>query len=67
MGLKLFHYLFIALAILLSLGFSGWCFHEDSLNRSSGYLWLGIASAVIGVALMAYGAWFAGKSRNLKD
>ncbi len=67
MGLKIFHLLFIVVAILLSLGFSGWCFHEDSLAPNPGTFWLGAASSVIGLLLMAYGAWFIRKTKNLKD
>ena len=67
MGLKIFHLLFIAVSILLSLGFAGWCFHEDSLAKNATYFWLGVGSSLIGLCLMVYGAWFVRKSRNLTD
>ena len=67
MGLKIVHLLFIACAVLLSLGFGAWCFHEDSLEPNPGYFWLGVASSAVGLGLMVYGAWFIRKSRKMVD
>jgi hypothetical protein len=65
MSLKAFHILFVTVSTLLAFGFGAWAIvqyvHEQS---SGGQLALGIASLVVGVALIVYGRYFL---RKLKD
>jgi hypothetical protein len=59
MSLKAFHVLFILLAILLSAGCTAWSFLNQTATA------FGVASAVVGVGLIAYGIWFIRKSRQI--
>ena len=48
MSLKTFHLIFISIAVLLCLGFGGWCFQQNT------YTAYGIGSLVCAVALVVY-------------
>ncbi|HAM72049.1 MAG TPA: hypothetical protein DCM86_10440 [Verrucomicrobiales bacterium] len=66
MSLKAIHILFIIASTALCFGFAAWAFwtgsHEEPANRLN--LGMGIASAVLGVALVVYGRYFL---KKLKD
>jgi hypothetical protein len=59
MSLKGFHIVFIILSVLLTAGFAGWAFSNETA------LPVGIGSAVLSVLLVIYGIWFVKKSRNI--
>ncbi len=59
MSLKVFHLLFIVLAILLAIGCALWAFLNDAGVA------FGIGSAVSAVALVIYGIWFLKKSQKI--
>jgi hypothetical protein len=61
MSLKAFHIVFVTLSTLLAFTFSVWSF------RSPGgvYRVAGAASALFGLALIAYGVWFWRKIRTI--
>jgi hypothetical protein len=59
MSLKVFHVLFIAVAILLAAGCTAWSY----VNQAAALF--GISSAIVAVALVIYGIWFLKKSRNI--
>jgi hypothetical protein len=58
-SLKVFHILFIILATLLAALCAAWSF----VNQIA--IPFGIASIVVGVALILYGIWFVKKSRRI--
>ena len=65
MDLKHFHYVFIALSILCTLGFGFWAmFTTAEVIGFWGRVGGGF-SALLGVALVAYGIWFVRKSRHI--
>ncbi len=58
LSLRSFHLLFLAAAIVVSAGFGVWaCFHA--------HLVPGILSLAVGIALVVYGAYFAGKTERI--
>jgi hypothetical protein len=59
MSLKVFHIVFIVLAILLAAGCAAWSF----LNEIA--LPFGVASALSGVVLFVYGIWFLKKAKRI--
>jgi 4-hydroxybenzoate polyprenyltransferase len=59
MSLKVFHLLFIIVAILLAIGCALWAF----LNETA--FLFGVGSSVTAVALLIYGVWFLKKSRKI--
>jgi hypothetical protein len=66
MSLKGFHVIFIAVAALFSLGFSGWALTAPAEVAPAIVRGCGWASAVIGVSLVLYGLWFViKKSKKL--
>jgi hypothetical protein len=65
MDLKHFHYVFIACAILCTLGFGLWAMLTDaSVIRFWGRVG-GAASTLIGLGLVGYGVWFVRKARRI--
>ena len=64
MSLKAFHVVFITASVLLAFFFAAWCL---GLGEQDGASWraAGIASAVTGLGLVAYEAWFLRKTRGL--
>lgn len=65
MSLKYFHLFLITLATLLTLGFAAWCFKMQSEPDPLPTFWVGVFSAVIGVALPIYAIWFLRKTKRL--
>ena len=59
MSLKVFHIVFIVLAILLAAGCAAWSFANQIAIP------FGIASGACGVALFIYGIWFLKKSKRI--
>ena len=66
MSLKAIHLVFICASTLLALGFSGWGFNQyfspEGTRVDMAY---GVGSAVAGVGLVVYGAYFLKKLRNV--
>jgi hypothetical protein len=64
MSLKAFHVVFITASVLLAFYFAAWCL---GLGEKDGMGWraAGIASAVTGLGLVAYEAWFLRKMGGL--
>lgn len=67
MGLKSFHVFFIVAATLLCLGFGMWSINAWLDQRGGSWLAMGIGSFVAAVGLIAYGAWFLKKLRNVSS
>jgi hypothetical protein len=65
MDLKHFHYVFIAMSILCTLGFGFWAMSADVRVVGSWGRVGGAASALMGILLIAYGVWFVRKSRQI--
>jgi hypothetical protein len=59
MSLKVFHIIFILLATLLAIGCAAWSYTNHTAEA------FGIGSAVVAVALIAYGVWFIKKARGI--
>jgi hypothetical protein len=64
MSLKAFHIVFVTLSSLLSFVFAAWAF---GVEGGSVYPVAGTASALFGVALIAYGVWFWRKIRAIEQ
>jgi hypothetical protein len=64
MSLKAFHVVFITASVLLAFFFASWCL---GLGDEAGAAWhaAGLASALTGLALVVYEAWFLRKMRRL--
>ena len=65
MSLKAVHILFITVSILLGLATGVWGLREHSARGDTGYLALGVASLLMTVGLLGYGAWFLRKTRGI--
>lgn len=65
MDLKHFHYVFIVLSILCTLGFGFWAMSTDAEVIGFWGRVGGAVSALVGVLLVVYGIWFARKSRHI--
>ena len=64
MSLKAFHLLFIGASTLLAFGFAAWCLAAgDAL--SAGRVTAGAASALFGLGLVGYEAWFVRTMRGV--
>ncbi len=65
MSLKAFHVVFITASVLLAFFFAAWCL---GLGEQDGIGWraTGIASAVTGLGLVVYEAWFLRKMGGLR-
>lgn len=59
MSLKVFHVIFIILAVLMCVGCAAWSFLYSSAPA------FGVACAVIAVVLLVYGVWFLKKSNKI--
>lgn len=64
MGLKSFHVVFIAAAILLTLGIGEWCTAAYAVQKSVGHLLGAVASIVALAGLLGYLGWFLSKSET---
>ena len=65
MSLKFFHIIFIIVSILFLLGFAGWVFFAGLDESETGARMLGGLSAVAGLGLIGYLAWFIRKSKRI--
>ncbi|MCG8405802.1 MAG: hypothetical protein MI923_11450 [Phycisphaerales bacterium] len=65
MSLKAFHVFFLAVSLLMTLGFGVWAIRDylDAGKQSS--LYLGTGSFVVAALLAVYGVWFLKKLRNV--
>lgn len=54
MSLKALHIVFIVASIVLALGFGVWAFVDYSKGGPRSYLWYGIGSSIVGLALIFY-------------
>jgi hypothetical protein len=64
MSLKAFHVVFIAASVVLAFFFAAWCLGPAAPPGPSWHA-AGIASALTGLGLVAYEAWFLRKARRL--
>jgi len=64
MSLKGFHVFFITASVLLAFFFAAWCLGLG-VEEGAGWRATGVASAVAGLGLAAYEAWFLRKARGL--
>jgi hypothetical protein len=58
MSLKAFHIFFIALSILLAIGFGVWELQAYADSRNTGQLVAGMVSFIVAVGLIIYGVRF---------
>lgn len=65
MSLRGFHYVFIALSVILSFGFAYLEFATYSKGQFAVDGIVAIISALIGIVLAGYGVWFFRKARRL--
>jgi uncharacterized membrane protein len=65
MSLKAFHFVFIVLAIVLSLlcSFVGWTSYRNDPEQAT--LAFGVGFSLLAVVLAFYGAWFLKKSKSI--
>ena len=66
MSLKAFHFFFIVIAILLALGFAGWClvnYYSPGGRRSD--LVLGVISLGLAAGLVIYERYFVKKLKKV--
>jgi len=64
MSLKGFHVVFITASVLLAFFFAAWCLGLGEQDKAP-WRAAGIASAVTGIGLVVYEAWFLRKMRGL--
>lgn len=64
MSLKSFHVVFISASVLLAFFFAAWCLGPGGRDGSA-WRAAGVASALAGLGLVAYEAWFLRKTRGL--
>jgi hypothetical protein len=65
MDLKHFHYVFIVMSILCTLGFGFWAMTAPVEVVGSWGRVGGAGSTLLGVLLIGYGVWFVRKSRHI--
>jgi hypothetical protein len=65
MGLKAFHIVFIAFAVLMCLSFGVWGLVNYASAGGMATLVLAVVSLLAAVALLIYGPWFLRKMRNV--
>ncbi|MFT4637071.1 MAG: hypothetical protein ACI8T1_000379 [Verrucomicrobiales bacterium] len=66
MSLKAFHIFFIAMAILITLGFSVWVFAGGaSPDQVANLSTMAAVSGILGLGLIGYGFHFIRKSRHI--
>lgn len=64
MSLKAFHVFFVAISVLLTVGFGVWALRNQNVESGNVMLLLGIGSLAASVALVVYGVWFLRKLKN---
>ncbi len=65
MSLKAFHVIFITAASLLAFGFGAWMLRAYQAEGLKGDLIYGVASLVVGVALLIYEGFFIKKLKKV--
>lgn len=65
MGLKTIHLVFVGCALVLALAFGAWCVQHYRTQGDPALLALGIASFVLGGALVVYAPWFLRKLQRI--
>ena len=65
MSLKAFHVFFVAVCLILTLGFGVWAIRQYESAGDRTWLYLGIGSFAATVALAVYGAWFLKKIKGV--
>ncbi|OFW26079.1 MAG: hypothetical protein A3H97_14020 [Acidobacteria bacterium RIFCSPLOWO2_02_FULL_65_29] len=65
MSLKAFHLLFIALSVVLAIFVAAWAVGQYRLEHETLYLATSIVAVATSGSLVAYGAMFRRKTRNL--
>jgi heme A synthase len=65
MGLRTFHLFFIAVSVVLAAFSVAWAASEYQAAHQMTYVLFGVAGAVMAVGLIAYGAAFQKKTRQL--
>jgi hypothetical protein len=65
MSLRAFHLFFIAVSVVLAAFCAAWAFGEYRIDHQRAYAAGGAASAAAAAALIAYGAAFQRKTRQL--
>ena len=66
MSLKAFHILFVVAASSLSIGFGVWAIQQYRVGEASRMdLSFGIASLLVGIALIVYGKYFLKKLKHI--
>lgn len=65
MSLKAFHIFFIAMSIVITLGFAAWVWFGAPSDEKSSLSLMAGASGVLGLGLIGYGFHFIRKSRDI--
>ena len=65
MSLKAFHIVFIIFSTLLALGTGVWCVWVNLVEGVPVYLAGAVASFLVAIVLVIYGAWFYRKMKRL--
>lgn len=65
MSLKAFHVFFLAVSLLLTLGFGFWAVRDYQDVGKPDSLYLGVGSFAISLLLAIYGVWFLKKLRGI--
>ena len=65
MSLPAFHILFISLSTFTAFAAGAWCIAQVGARGPSMYLYLGVASFIVGALLVIYGVLFFKKLRSL--
>jgi len=65
MSLRAFHLLFIALSVVLAAFVAAWAGSQYRTGHEVGYAFAGVAALAAACGLIAYGAAFQRKTKNL--
>ena len=65
MSLKAFHVFFVAVCLILTLGFGVWAIRQYQSAGDRTSLYLGIGSFASTAVLAVYGAWFLKKIKGI--
>lgn len=65
MSLKAFHIVFVAVSVILAVGFGAWAIREYRSAGHAAHLAWGIASLVGAVGMIVYGRWFLHKLKGV--
>ncbi len=65
MSLRMFHMVFIGVSVVLAVFVAGWAGQQFQAAHAVGYALTAVASLAVGCGLIAYGAAFQRKTRQL--